>query len=353
MSATPYSRMLSLGSREGSTPIEDFLTEALAAATNRDPRPLIAALRTQREVAWALVGHARFKVETQVSLPGVGRLDLVLTPSQGSQIWLEVKAYAGEHGNQLENYAREAKRIRPQAKLVLLARPGVAPSIKVPTISWGAIISAVGQCNHPSDLWLELCDLVKEKELGTDLAWPLTKEEALALSSRKVANQSVVRAIAKLGSFATQVEERLRVRFPNHWYANIEKERFLKNQVKSFGRLIYQFEAVQRRARSVSKDPYIMAWAGFEDNSLKVGVEGRGRVDIRKELSHSYGKLEALGWVLEQKNILSSSTRRLGFATEERAIVWVLHKFDEIEKSRAYERIQAASRKHGIDYYDK
>ena len=353
MSATPYSRMLSLGSREGSTPIEDFLTEALAAATNRDPRPLVAALRTQTELARALIGRNQFKAETQVSLKGAGRLDFVLKPAGGAQVWVEVKAFAGEHGTQLSNYAREAKRIRPNAKLVMLARPGVMPSIKIPKISWGAVISAVRNCHKPSDLWLELCDFIKEKDLGSDLAWPLTEVEALGLSTKKTKNPSVGTAIGKLKNFATQVEEILSVSFPSQWYANIEKESFIKNQVKSLGRVIYQFEAVERKARSTSKDPYIMVWAGFEDNSLKFGVEGRKNVDIKKELSASYSKLEAYGWVLERKNILAISTKKLGFATEEQAINWVLGKFGEVQSTGAYALIHAASREHGIDYYEK
>jgi hypothetical protein len=353
MSATSYSRMLSLGSREGSTPIEDFLTEALAAATNRDPRPLIAALRTQPEVARALIGRSQFKAETQVWLKGAGRLDFVLKPTQGAQVWLEVKAFAGEHGNQLSNYAREAKKIRPHAKLVILARPGVMPSIKIPKISWGAIISAVGNCNNPSDLWLELCDFLKEKDLGSDLAWPLTEVEALGLSTKKVKDPSVGRAIGKVKNFVTQIEEMLNAGFPNQWYANIDKVTFMKNQVKSLGRVVYQFEAKKRKALSISKDPYIMVWAGFQNNSLKVGVEGRKNVDVAAELSSSYNALKARGWVLEQKNIFTISTEKLGFATEEQAINWVLSRFSEVQDTGAYELIEAASRKHGVNYYEK
>jgi hypothetical protein len=353
MSGTPYSRMLSLGSREGSTPIEDFLTEALAAATNRDSRPLIAALQTQPGLARTLNGHNRVKAETQVSLKGAGRLDLVIEPASGAQVWIEVKAFAGEHGNQLRTYARQAKRIRPNAKLVLLARPGVMPSIKIPKISWGTLLSAVGNCHKPSDLWLELCEFIKEKDLGSDLSWPLTKVEAKRLKTKEINDPTVVKAIRKLKNFATQIEEILSVSFPRQWYANIEKVSFIENQVQSLGRVVYQFEAVERKPRSTSKDPYIMVWAGFEENVLKVGVEGRKNVDIKIELSASFSKLVACGWVQEQKNILAVGTKKLGFATEERAIHWVLDKFGELQNTGAYTLIQAASKVHKIDYYDR
>ena len=96
-----------------------------------------------------------------------------------------------------------------------------------------------------------------------------------------------------------------------------------------------------------------MVWAGFEGNSLKFGVEGRKNVDIKKELSASYSKLEAYGWVLERKNILAVSTTKLGFATEEQAINWILSRFSEVQSTGAYALIQAASREHGIDYYER
>ena len=86
MSATPYSRMLSLGSREGSTPIEDFLTEALAAATNRDPRPLVALLGKE---GVRLSGEPT--AATQVVKDDVGRLDLVLSVDGVEVVWVESK----------------------------------------------------------------------------------------------------------------------------------------------------------------------------------------------------------------------------------------------------------------------
>jgi tripartite-type tricarboxylate transporter receptor subunit TctC len=97
----------------------------------------------------------------------------------------------------------------------------------------------------------------------------------------------------------------------------------------------------------------LMVWTGFEDNSLRVGVEGRRKVDIKKELSSSYDQLEAHGWVLEEKNVFAISAEKHGFASEEVAVDWVLSRFTELQETGAYGFIQAASIKHGIDYYDR
>ena len=354
MSATPYSRMLSLGSRKGSTPIEDFLTEALAAAFNRDPRPLIMALQSQPKLARTLSRGSRYSAQTQVAIKGTGRLDLVLKPERGAQIWIEVKVLAGEHGDQLPSYERAAKNLRPHAQLVMLARPGVVPSIEIPKITWGAIVSSVSKCHRPSDLWLEMCNFLEEEDLGSNLSWPLTSIEAAALDLKKVSNPSASSAIAKIKNFSIQVLENLNMRDRNQWFANIDRKAFLDNQIKELGRLVYQFETDPRQKNYLSgTDPFIFVWVGFESHALKVGIEGRAPVDLRKELSDSYATLESYGWVCEQENILSVKSEKLAFAKEELAILWVLERFAELKKTGAYALIQTASRAHPVDYYEK
>ena len=146
MNATPYSRMLSLGAREGSTPIEDFLTEALAAATNRDPRPLIALLRTE-----GIRLRGDLTAATQVVKGDAGRLDLVLSADGVEVVWVEVKAWSGEHGDQLKRYTSAAAALSPKPRVLMLATTGTVPSIDMTRVTWHTLVEAIDDCDEPSD----------------------------------------------------------------------------------------------------------------------------------------------------------------------------------------------------------
>ncbi len=93
------------------SPLENFTTEALAAAVERDPGPLLRALPRDVADVGALLEARVGRVDTQVRVPG-GIVDLVV------DLWIEVNAYAGLSGDQLHAYRAAAKRAA-----VCLARP--------------------------------------------------------------------------------------------------------------------------------------------------------------------------------------------------------------------------------------
>jgi hypothetical protein len=121
--------------------IENFLTEAMALATAADPEPMIEALVQARAITLE-PSIERVDVATQQRVYRPNRqptakrqtvaIDLVLSLVRSDQsrdeMWLEVKAGAGLHGTQVEDYLHAIKRAKDQTsrKLVLLDYAAVA-----------------------------------------------------------------------------------------------------------------------------------------------------------------------------------------------------------------------------------
>jgi hypothetical protein len=342
MSGTPYSRMLSLGSREGSTPIEDFLTEALAAATNRDPRPLVAALRKS---GIKLPGEPT--AATQVVKESVGRLDLVLSVDGVEVVWVEVKAWSGEHGDQLRRYTAAAAKRDPQPIVLMLATAGAVPSITMPRLTWHKLVEAINDCEKPSDLWIELQDLIEERGFGGGLTMPLTADEAQSF-------QYTQTGIAKVAAFINELEGTMST-LQSHakWIANIDRMQFITDQVQRHGRAIYQFDPIARPSNSIDRDPLVFMWVGVDGRRLRLAIEGRAKVNLKTLLQGSFGKLQTLHWKSVQENILQVIAPPSALTSEEKAIAWSIARIAEIESTGAYSRIRSAAAKGGIKYYNE
>jgi hypothetical protein len=342
MSATPYSRMLSLGSREGSTPIEDFLTEALAAATNRDPRPLVAALRKE---GVRLSGEPT--AATQVVKESVGRLDLVLSVDGVEVVWVEVKAWSGEHGDQLKRYTAAAATCDPRPLVLMLATAGAVPSITMPRLTWHQLVHAINNTEVPSDLWIELRDLVEERGLGGGSTMPLTAEEVQSF-------QHTQAGIAKVAAFINELEGTLSAqKSAAHWFANIDRVQFITDQVQKQGRAIYQFDPIERPSNTMDRDPLVFMWAGVEGGRLRVAIEGRAKVNLKTLLQGSFSKLLNLKWKTGRDNFLEVVAPPAALASEDAAIAWSIARIAEIESTGAYALMKAAAKKGGIKYYDE
>ena len=342
MTATPYSRMLSLGSREGSTPIEDFLTEALAAATNRDPRPLIAALRKE---GVKLPGEPT--AATQVVKESVGRLDLVLSVDGVEVVWVEVKAWSGEHGDQLKRYTAAAATCDPRPLVLMLATAGAVPSITMPRLTWHQLVHAINSTEAPSDLWNELRDLVEERGLGGGLTMPLTVEEAQSF-------QHAQAGIAKVAAFINELEGTLSAQQSSaKWFANIDRVQFITDQVQKQGRAIYQFDPIERPSNTMDRDPLVFMWVGLEAGRLRVAIEGRAKVNLKTLLQGSFAKLLNLKWKAGRDNFLEVVAPPATLVSEEKAIAWSIARIAEIESTGAYALIKVAAKKGGLKYYNE
>ena len=342
MSATPYSRMLSLGSREGSTPIEDFLTEALAAATNRDPRPLIALLGKE---GVRLSGEPT--AATQVVKDDVGRLDLVLSVDGVEVVWVEVKAWSGEHGDQLKRYTKAAAALSPKPLVLMLATAGAVPSITMPRLTWHKLVEAINNCDEPSDLWIELRDLVEERGLGGGSTMPLTTEEAQSFQHSRT-------GIEKVAAFINELEGTLSTQKSNaQWFANIDRVQFITDQVQKQGRAIYQFDPIARPSNTMDRDPLVFMWVGVEGGRLRVAIEGRAKVKLKTLLGKSFQQLLDLKWKAGNDNFMQAIAPPSSLASEDAAIAWSIARIAEIESTGAYALMKAAAKKGGVKYYSE
>ena len=342
MSATPYSRMLSLGSREGSTPIEDFLTEGLAAATNRDPRPLIALLRKE---GVRLSGEPT--AATQVVKDDVGRLDLVLSVDGVEVVWVEVKAWSGEHGDQLKRYTKAAAALSPKPLVLMLATAGAVPSITMPRLTWHKLVEAIKDCNEPSDLWIELRDLLEERGLGGGLTMPLTNEE---IESFEHASSG----IEKFAAFVNELSGTLNARNSKaKWFANVDVVECIADHVQRQGRALYQFEQIARPASTFGRDPLIFIWVGVEGGRLRIAIEGRAKVKLKTLLGESFQQLLGLKWKDGRENFLEAIAPPSALESEDAAIAWSVARIAEIESTGAYALMKAAAEKGGLKHYEE
>lgn len=334
--------MLSLGSREGSTPIEDFLTEALAAATNRDSRPLVAALR---KAGVKLSGEPT--AATQVVKESVGRLDLVLSVDGVEAVWVEVKAWSGEHGDQLKRYTAAAATCDPRPLVLMLATAGAVPSITMPRLTWHQLVHAINNTVDPSDLWIELRDLVEERGLGGGLTMPLTREEIQSF-------ENASSGIAKFAAFVNELSGTLSSRNSStEWFANVDVVGCIADHVQRQGRALYQFEQVVRPSNTFGRDPLVFIWIGIEGGRLRIAIEGRAKVNLKSLLQSSFTKLLNLKWKSISDNCLEVVAPTVALKSEEKAIAWSIARIGEIESTGAYALMKVAAKKGGLKYYDE
>ena len=99
MREVTYGRVFSFAVKDGRALNEDYLTEHLALALRLDPRPFIRAFSPKVNFP-----SGEFDVRTQVPLPDRSRLDLVLERAGKPFAWVEIKAGAEEHGDQLRRH---------------------------------------------------------------------------------------------------------------------------------------------------------------------------------------------------------------------------------------------------------
>lgn len=153
--------------------LENFTTEALAAAIRSDPRPILRAL--------AVPDGQRVVVSTQRYEKRCGYLDLVLGLGD-REIWIEVKLWAGESGCQLATYQAVALAAAP-ARLIRVVQIGRTPlSNTVDFISWQELHRAIAELQDAGAWWHDLRLFLEENQMASDDHGPITQEEANAVA---------------------------------------------------------------------------------------------------------------------------------------------------------------------------
>jgi hypothetical protein len=86
--------------------LENFTTEAFAAASRENPKPLVRLLRDHSLIRGDFE-PTDVAVQTQAHVKGAGIIDLIVElsgHSESAEVWLEVKIGAPESGMQIANY---------------------------------------------------------------------------------------------------------------------------------------------------------------------------------------------------------------------------------------------------------
>lgn len=164
--------------------LENFTTEALAAAIRIDPAPLVVALRFVGVAVPA--GEVTVRdVQTQVGVGDAGILDLILllrSNGEETEFWFEVKCYAAESGNQLTKYrAHIAARPRGlQPLLVVLAREPLPGHEDLPWLSWQALWRATDRKGTRTPAWQDFRRFLEEIGMANRFDSTITAHEASA-----------------------------------------------------------------------------------------------------------------------------------------------------------------------------
>jgi hypothetical protein len=161
---------------------ENFTTEALAAAIRSEPLPFVRALAELGIIVDEAAGPVT--VQTQVPMVGAGILDLVVEhgPVAGRRsIWVEVKIYASESGNQLDRYVASIADQPLEQRPVLLVLGRRRLRADVPLLSWQAVRRAVLSSGTRNSWWLDLQEYLKELGMADDYDDPITQTDVAAI----------------------------------------------------------------------------------------------------------------------------------------------------------------------------
>ncbi len=189
MSST-LGRLFNYAKATGSSPVENFTTEALAAAIREDSAPLRAALQS----CGITIGPEPVRVHTQVVVPE-GQLDLVAHVGE-IELNFEVKVEAGESGDQLQRYVERAK--SSGARLIVLSRSPVL-GWSGAWLQWQDIWTAVRRSEDVSVYWRDFATWLEELKMADDSFEPIGKGDPFAVHGTYRLIQKAANILAPVG----------------------------------------------------------------------------------------------------------------------------------------------------------
>lgn len=336
MQQVNYGRVFSFAEKNGRALNEDYLTEHLALALRVDPRPFIRAFGAKCNFP-----TSEFDVRTQVQLPDRSRLDLVLERAGKPFAWVEIKADAGEHGDQLQRYEAAAAQMDPPPALLLLGPATFWPDSQLPRIVWSDLVEAVAATEGASHLWHFVVGAIEDFGLGGGKRMPLTDVEIAS-------PQAVNIAIERLKTFVFELkQELLAPARATKWWGNYDVDWLLWDQVQRHHRLIYQFDPIEWDTRA--GDPPMYLWLGIENGAFVITVEVRYDLpesDVCRVLgTRAHTALMTAGWCQGPDNEMRITFQNVVGTGERDLLAWTLDRISEVEKSGAYAKMHAACAK--------
>lgn len=305
-------------------PLENFTTEALAGAIREDPSPFLNAVARLKKLSPFRYPVEVEEVETQVTVAGGGIVDLVVTLNSGGErrvLWVEIKAHAGLHGEQLEIYVQAAKSY-PASKVEVLMLCKHQLIDTVPTLRWNELLQPIDGGSHPR--WRDLRDFLEGHGVAD------RHDEAITAAELEIAP----RAHALLGKVARFTQEFVSS-LPPKWSAL----GFPTNEHKLRKMVGQQFRDHGRFVASTSASPYICVGAVFDSGaelSLWVEFKPADRDGFRRycELAKR-AKLDEQQWVIRDSRWpnISRSTPLTGDLTHATIGQWLRARLDELDKA--------------------
>lgn len=198
-----FGRLFRYARSTGTEQLENFTTEALAAAIRVQPGPFVDML-TEHGILPAAPHADTVLVATQEVVPGVGIIDLVVRLFDRlelrHEIWVEAKVWAAESGDQLTRY-RSHIQARPDAgrcRLVTLGPRPVSNDGEIPWLSWQALRDTITMSKDPDHLWLELGQFLEETNVADEFTEPITAREAASLLDASTLFRKATRVLAEV-----------------------------------------------------------------------------------------------------------------------------------------------------------
>jgi hypothetical protein len=326
MTESMFGRLFRFARSADTKPIENFTTEALAACIRADPRPFVGALTSHGVPVHSPKGASHI-VATQEVVPGVGVVDLldrlVVGTAIDAELWVEVKVWAPESGDQLARYQAHINELHDDIRRTLLTvgpRPIVSAT---PWVSWQAIRDSVLRAERPGHLWLELSDFLEETNVADASTDPISAREASSLLDAH-------RLFKKAARVLTEVRDIGVERFPDWGWVGREQ---LSQHV------LGQFQRHSRFTVPTTERPFYLI-LGYSDlhatgeAHLTVWVESDPRKpDLRTALLQAaeVGSLPAT-WVrrLDTWQALSITRRAATVEGVEAAVDWFVERLEEL-----------------------
>lgn len=305
--------------------LENFTTEALADAVERDPGPLLRALpREVADVAAFREAHVA-RVDTQVRVPG-GIVDLVVelvVDGAPLHLWIEVKAHAGLSGEQLHAYraAAEGWPSAPSPIVFMLCKYPLTRD--VPTLRWNALRARVtADCHH---YWLELRDFLEDHRMADDFDAPFTVAQ---LGAAGDARALLCKATRLAQEFLNRPD------LPPSWL----ESKFPRGETELTRAIVGQFIRHDRLVVDSRRYPWVCFGIEFRDSpKLTLWIE------FRPDDRGAYDAIAALtpglpnGWTVDWNRVSPWIGTSMAIAADlehETAMAWLLARVRELEAAQ-------------------
>lgn len=252
-------RLFTFARTDGRDALENFTTEALAAAIEVDPRPLLRALPAAVAAAGPPGEVDVLAVRTQMQVDG-GIVDLVVEVVVDGEVrsyWIEVKAHAGLSGAQLDAYCAAAAQwhTSPRPVVIMLCKRPLTSA--VPTLRWNELRGQMLASSKSE--WRELHTFVEHQRMADDFDKPVTAAQLGAAPDVQV----LLRRTARLAHEFLSRED-----LPKLW----AESKFPASEKKILAAIALQFTRFGRLVVDSRRHPWVCFGVDFKNGGPRLSL---------------------------------------------------------------------------------